>query len=73
MHKLKKNDFNLTKEIKSEEEHKLCPRPDGLPKSADEMKEEEQAKMPDSSYTRLLRTMGRSPAWYSEVPDHETD
>lgn len=73
MRKLKKNDLNLTNEIYSEEEQNPCPRPDGLPKSADEMMEEEQAKMPDSSYTKLLRSMGKSPAWYSEAPDHETD
>jgi hypothetical protein len=29
--------------------------------------------MPDSSYTKLLRSMGKYPAWYSEAPDHETD
>lgn len=73
MRKLKKNGLNLTNEINSEEEQNVCPRPDGLPKSADEMMEEEQAKMPDSSYTKLLRSMGKSPAWYSEAPDHETD
>ncbi|CAK8577565.1 unnamed protein product [Lathyrus sativus] len=67
MHKSKKN------EIESEDEQNRCPRPDGLPKSADEMREEEEAKMPDSSHTKLLRLMGKSPAWYSKVPDHETD
>ncbi|KAJ1398400.1 CCG-binding protein 1 [Sesbania bispinosa] len=73
MHKLKKNGFNLATEVKSEEGEKHCPVPDGLPKSADELMEEEQARMPDSPYTRLLRSMGRSPAWYSQAPDHETD
>ncbi|WJX44325.1 hypothetical protein P8452_31313 [Trifolium repens] len=72
MHKVKKNGLNVAKKIESEEQ-KLCPRPDGLPKSADEIMEEEQAKMPDSSYTKLLRSMGKYPAWYSEAPDHETD
>ncbi|GAB4853949.1 hypothetical protein Ancab_018158 [Ancistrocladus abbreviatus] len=47
--------------------------PDGLPKSTDEMEEEEKARMPDSPYTRLLRLKGRYPAWYSPAPDHETD
>lgn len=74
MHKLKKNNFNMTNVVKSEEEHRLCPIPDGLPKSADELMEEEKARMPDSPYTRLLRTMGSSSsAWYSQLPDHETD
>lgn len=73
MHKLKNNSFNLAKEVKSEEGQRLCPIPDGLPKSADELMEEEKARMPDSPNTRLLRTMGRSPAWYSQAPDHETD
>ncbi|CAL1389358.1 unnamed protein product [Linum trigynum] len=52
---------------------RLCPIPDGLPKSREEMEEDERARMPDSSYTRLLRTKGRLPAWYSLAPDHETD
>ncbi|PKA54320.1 hypothetical protein AXF42_Ash000153 [Apostasia shenzhenica] len=47
--------------------------PDGLPKTQEELEEEEKARMPDSSFTRLLRTMGRAPAWYSQAPDHETD
>ncbi|CAI8618366.1 unnamed protein product [Vicia faba] len=73
MHKLKKDGLKLAMEIESKDEQNLCPRPDGLPKSADEMMEEEKARMPDSSYTKLLRSMGKSPAWYSEAPDHETD
>ncbi|KAL6963940.1 CCG-binding protein 1 [Sarracenia purpurea var. burkii] len=47
--------------------------PDGLPPSAEELEEEERAKMPDSAFTRLLRNKGRFPAWYSPAPDHETD
>ncbi|XVF01185.1 hypothetical protein REPUB_Repub04eG0066700 [Reevesia pubescens] len=47
--------------------------PDGLPKSAEELEEEERARMPDSPFTRLLRTKGTFPAWYSPAPDHETD
>ncbi|KAK7252073.1 hypothetical protein RIF29_35782 [Crotalaria pallida] len=74
MHKMKNNNFNLSKDAKSEEEEqRSCPIPDGLPKSADELMEEEQARMPDSPYTRLLRTMGNFPAWYSPAPDHQTD
>lgn len=47
--------------------------PDGLPKSREELEEEEKSKMPDSAFTRLLRTKGTIPAWFSHVPDHETD
>lgn len=56
-----------------EEKHRPFPMPDGLPKTPEELEEEERAKMPDSPFTRLLRTMGSHPAWYSETPDHETD
>ncbi|XP_076897691.1 CCG-binding protein 1-like [Bidens hawaiensis] len=49
-----------------------CPVPDGLPRSHEEMEEEEKEKMPDSPLTRLLRAKGRFPAWYSPAPDHET-
>ncbi|KAJ8766649.1 hypothetical protein K2173_001169 [Erythroxylum novogranatense] len=55
------------------ERHRACPIPDGLPKSLEELEEEERARMPDSPFTRLLRTKGRLPAWYSLAPDHETD
>ncbi|KAL3621191.1 hypothetical protein CASFOL_036103 [Castilleja foliolosa] len=50
-----------------------CPIPDGLPKTADEIEEEEKCRMPDSPFTTLLRARGRYPAWYSPAPDHETD
>ncbi|KAM0060923.1 putative CCG-binding protein [Helianthus debilis subsp. tardiflorus] len=49
---------------------RACPVPDGLPKSREEMEEEEKGK-PDSPFTILLRSKGRSPAWYSPAPDHE--
>jgi hypothetical protein len=49
------------------------PVPDGLPKTQEEIDEEEGALMPESSYTRLLRRMGRYPDWYTPRPDHETD
>ncbi|XP_020877127.1 pollen-specific leucine-rich repeat extensin-like protein 4 [Arabidopsis lyrata subsp. lyrata] len=45
--------------------------PDGLPKSEQELEEEEKSKMPDSAFTRLLRTKGTIPAWFSHAPDHE--
>ncbi|KAL2344869.1 hypothetical protein Fmac_006154 [Flemingia macrophylla] len=74
MHKLKKDGMNLSNDVlKSEKDERHCPIPDGLPKSDDELMEEEKARMPDSPYTKLLRTMGSHPAWYSPAPDHETD
>lgn len=74
MHKGESNGFGLANSSNAEKEvRKVLHIPDGLPKSAEELEEEERARMPDSSYTRLLRTKGRFPAWYSQVPDHETD
>ncbi|KZV41144.1 hypothetical protein F511_10278 [Dorcoceras hygrometricum] len=46
-----------------------CPIPDGLPKSREELEEEERGRMPDSPFTRLLRAKGRHPAWYSPAPE----
>ncbi|KAL5648168.1 hypothetical protein ACJX0J_042523, partial [Zea mays] len=46
------------------------PVPDGIPITQEELTE---ALMPESSYTRLLRRMGRYPEWYTARPDHETD
>ncbi|XP_068655569.1 CCG-binding protein 1 [Aristolochia californica] len=59
----------------SEETNRIrpFPVPDGLPKTQEELEEEEKAKMPDSPFTRLLRSMGKFPAWYTPAPDHETD
>ncbi|XP_019166022.1 PREDICTED: CCG-binding protein 1 [Ipomoea nil] len=54
------------------DEERVCPVPDGLPKSREEVEEEERALMPDSPFTRLLRIKGKSPAWYSQAPDHQT-
>lgn len=50
-----------------------CPIPDGLPKTSEELEEEKKALMPDSPFTRLLRARGKSAAWYSHPPEHETD
>ncbi|GER42227.1 maternal effect embryo arrest 14 [Striga asiatica] len=69
---VKKIDSVSRAKIESTEERR-CPIPDGLPKTEEEMKEEEEAKMPDSPFTRLLRAKGRYPAWYTPRPDHETD
>ncbi|VVA15235.1 PREDICTED: CCG-binding 1 [Prunus dulcis] len=70
----KKLGFNSAKPSDVVKEgQRLCPIPDGLPKSAQELEEEESSRMPDSPFTRLLRIKGRHPAWYSATPDHETD
>ncbi|XVE93298.1 hypothetical protein REPUB_Repub01dG0178900 [Reevesia pubescens] len=66
--------YSMAKPLHTENEGKgFFHIPDGLPKSAEELEEEERARMPDSQFTRLLRTKGTFPAWYSPVPDHETD
>ncbi|PRQ23279.1 hypothetical protein RchiOBHm_Chr6g0259611 [Rosa chinensis] len=66
--------FNSAKPVEeAKSRERLCPIPDGLPKSAAELEEEEKSKMPDSAFTRLLRVKGTHPAWYSLAPDHETD
>lgn len=69
MPKGKKNGFGLGTSLNVEKEReRLCPVPDGLPKSQEELEEEERARMPDSPFTRLLRTkglrtQGSFPAW----------
>uniref|UniRef100_A0A0D3FPG8 Uncharacterized protein n=1 Tax=Oryza barthii TaxID=65489 RepID=A0A0D3FPG8_9ORYZ len=50
------------------------PVPDGLPKTQEELAEEQEALMPESSYTRLLRRMGRFPDWNKmREYKHESD
>lgn len=72
--KINKSRFNLGKPLNSEKgAERHCPVPDGLPKSPKELEEEETSRLPDSPFTRLLRTKGRLPAWYTLAPDHETD
>ncbi|XP_062092328.1 CCG-binding protein 1 [Humulus lupulus] len=73
IHKGKKKESSLTRPFDSEKDQRPSPIPDGLPKSQAELEEEESGKMPDSSFTRLLRSKGKFPAWYSPTPDHETD
>ncbi|KAL1200870.1 CCG-binding protein 1 [Cardamine amara subsp. amara] len=69
-----KNGLEVKEESDKEKRMKLHIHiPDGLPKSQEELEEEEKSKMPDSAFTRLLRTKGTSPAWFSHAPDHETD
>ncbi|CAL9751291.1 unnamed protein product [Musa acuminata subsp. burmannicoides] len=55
------------------ERERPFPVPDGLPPTAEELEEAEKARMPDSPFTKLLRSKGRLPAWYTQAPDHETD
>lgn len=74
IHKDKKKCNNSNK--RTNIEHKVessCPIPDGLPKTLEELEEEEKCKMPDSPFTRLLRARGTHPAWYTPAPEHETD
>lgn len=66
------NNLNSENNTTINETIKTCPVPDGLPKTREEMEEEEKGKMPDSPFTTLLRSKGRFPAWYSPVPDNET-
>lgn len=75
IHKAKKECSNSNKDIniRNEVEKSPCPVPDGLPKTLEELEEEEKSKMPDSPFTRLLRARGTHPAWYSPAPEHETD
>ncbi|XP_021855079.2 CCG-binding protein 1 [Spinacia oleracea] len=77
IHKAHKEGSNKAKEdTKSEveDERKIHVHiPDGLPRTAEEIEEDEKSMMPDSSFTRMLRHRGKHPAWYSPVPDHETD
>ncbi|XP_074343884.1 CCG-binding protein 1 isoform X2 [Apium graveolens] len=65
IHKAKKEEVsepNQTSVNSKKQVENHCPVPDGLPRSAEEMEEEEKARMPDSSFTRLLRNKGRFPA-----------
>ncbi|XP_010941870.1 CCG-binding protein 1 [Elaeis guineensis] len=74
MQKKKDKEVRNPTSLKSEtQRERPFPVPDGLPKTAEELEEEEKARMPDSPFTRLLRRRGRLPAWYTQPPDHETD
>nr|XP_027112405.1 CCG-binding protein 1-like [Coffea arabica] len=71
IHKAKKGLHKSEKNSKSEQTGTWArPVPDGLPKSREELEEEERARMPDSPFTRLLRTKGTCPAWYTPAPDY---
>ncbi|CAN1192322.1 CCG-binding protein 1 [Linum perenne] len=58
---------------KRKEVKEPCPIPDGLPRPQEEIDEEEEARMPDTPHTRLLRARSKLPAWFTLRPDHETD
>ncbi|KAJ4744792.1 maternal effect embryo arrest 14 [Rhynchospora pubera] len=45
--------------------------PDGIPKTLEEMEEEDQARMPASDFTRLLQSLRVYPSWYIARPDVE--
>lgn len=68
-----KNGLEVTEETDSDKMKPHVHVPDGLPKSQEELEEEEKSRMPDSAFTRLLRAKGTIPAWFSHAPDHETD
>ena len=69
IHKAKKGLHKSEKNSKSEQTGTWArPVPDGLPKSREELVEEEGASMPDSPFTRFLRTKGTGPAWYTPAP-----
>ncbi|KAK4401600.1 CCG-binding protein 1 [Sesamum angolense] len=74
IHKAKQDCSNLRKQTNLQNSGgKACPVPDGLPKTSEELEEEEKARMPDSPFTRLLRAREKHPAWYTPAPEHETD
>ncbi|KAL0422681.1 UNVERIFIED_CONTAM: CCG-binding protein 1 [Sesamum latifolium] len=74
IHKAKQDCSSLRKQTNLENSGgRACPVPDGLPKTSEELEEEEKARMPDSPFTRLLRARGKHPAWYTPAPEHETD
>ncbi|MCD9560441.1 hypothetical protein HAX54_019123 [Datura stramonium] len=62
MHKAKKESKESAKAVNLEAKGaRPCPIPDGLPKTREELEEEEKARMPDSPYTKLLRAKGTHP------------
>ncbi|XP_052180390.1 CCG-binding protein 1-like [Diospyros lotus] len=75
IHKVKEEGSRCTKTLNKEKKEEAAFHvPDGLPKSAKEVEEEkeEKARMPDSALTRMLRSDGKLPAWYSSAPCHYT-
>lgn len=52
-------------------ERPVFPEDGGLPQ--DPVAEESAGLLPESNLTRMLRHSGRSPAWFTQRPDHESD
>ncbi|KAJ8572315.1 hypothetical protein K7X08_008826 [Anisodus acutangulus] len=63
MHIAKKESKESAKAVNLEAKaaKRPCPIPDGLPKTREELEEEENARMTDSPYTKLLRARGTHP------------
>ncbi|RWR73544.1 CCG-binding protein 1-like protein [Cinnamomum micranthum f. kanehirae] len=72
--KLRNRELEANEQLNAKDQNlSHFPIPDCLPKTQEELEEEEEARMPDSPFTRLLRSKGKSPAWCSVPPDNETD
>ncbi|KAJ3706062.1 hypothetical protein LUZ61_009767 [Rhynchospora tenuis] len=62
-----------TKELGKRDAEMPMHVPDGLPKTREEIEEEDQGRMPESDFTRLLQSLRVYPSWYMERPDVEDD
>ncbi|KAJ1701664.1 hypothetical protein LUZ63_001443 [Rhynchospora breviuscula] len=62
-----------TKELVKRDSEAPMHVPEWLPKTLEEIEEEEKARMPASDFTRLLQSLRVYPSWYVERPDIETD
>lgn len=56
-------------------ERPIFPEDGGLPAPATKGSEKDQdmGVLPESDLTRMLRHQGRTPAWFTHPPDHESD
>lgn len=72
MHKAKKESNESVKAVNldAKQAREPCPVPDGLPRTREELEEEEKSRMPDSPYTKLLRAKGTHSVWYSTTLDY---
>jgi hypothetical protein len=59
-----------TEEVPEPAARPVFPEDGGLP---EDPVTEESGPLPESSLTRMLRHSGRSPAWFTHRPDHESD
>ncbi|RWR73562.1 hypothetical protein CKAN_00185500 [Cinnamomum micranthum f. kanehirae] len=72
--KLRNRELEANEQLNAKDQNlSHFPIPDCLPKTQEELEEEEEARMLYSPFTRLLRSKGKSPTWCSVPPDHETD